>query len=97
VTDYVRDEALTFLEHVGSSLFCLYFTPLALHAPATPAPGDANLLATSFYRGRGYGEGDRRDQPAHIRKKPCDAAAADAFHPRINCGRCRRLTVPWGR
>ena len=81
LTDYLRDEALTFLDGVGNRPFFLYVAPFAPHAPATPAPGDEGLFSSYRYRSRGYGEVDRSDKPAHIRNRPpLDVATEDELH-----------------
>lgn len=77
LTDYLRDEALTFLDGVGDTPFFLYFAPSAPHVPATPAPGDAGLFASYLYRGRGYGEMNRSDKPAYLRHWQFNATGPD--------------------
>src|SRR3989344_3478411 len=46
MTDYLRDQALAFIDQYKSGPFLLIITPKAPHGPATPAPGDENLFST---------------------------------------------------
>ena len=84
VTDYLRDEALTFLDGLGNRPFFLYFAPSAPHHPATPAPGDEGLFSSYLYRSRGFGETDVSDKPRHIRLHhpvtPDEVAKRDEEH-----------------
>lgn len=68
LTDFLAEQALAFLEQHGNSPFLLYFSPIAPHFPATPAPQDAELFDHFFYRGRAYGEVDLSDKPAFVSK-----------------------------
>jgi arylsulfatase A-like enzyme len=83
LTDFLRDEAINFIQAAGSSPFFLYFVSLAPHAPAIPAPGDEALFANYLYRGRGYQEEDLSDKP-YLQDDAVryDTAAQDEFHRR---------------
>lgn len=82
LTDFLRDEAIAFINQTGNEPFFLYLAPYASHAPAAPAPGDETLFTEYTYRGRGYGEEDLSDKPAYIRilSGKYDPVAADEFH-----------------
>lgn len=80
-TDYLRDQALTFLNDVGEQPFFLMITPDAPHFPAIPAPGDEQLFGTYRYRSRGWGEISRADKPEHVQQTSWpNASTADELH-----------------
>ncbi|MBI2838339.1 MAG: sulfatase-like hydrolase/transferase [Acidobacteria bacterium] len=64
LTDHLRERAVDFIETSGTAPFFLYFSPVAPHEPATPAPGDETLFPEFSYEGRGSGEEDLSDKPA---------------------------------
>ena len=63
MTDFLKDEALKFIDDYADSPFFLYFSPMAPHYPAIPAQEDANLFSDYVYRDRAYGETDVSDKP----------------------------------
>ncbi|MEW6368383.1 MAG: sulfatase-like hydrolase/transferase [Acidobacteriota bacterium] len=81
LTDRLTELAVEFIESGGDSPFFLYFTPVAPHEPATPAPGDETLYPEFIYSGRGTGESDLRDKPAWVRELAAryDATQQAAF------------------
>lgn len=64
LTDHLTALAVDFIETSGTTPFFLYFSPVAPHEPATPAPGDETLFSDFSYDGRGSGEEDLSDKPA---------------------------------
>ncbi len=72
ITDFLKEQALDFLNQHQDSPFFLYFTPIAPHGPATPAIDDENLFSNYLYRDRAYGEEDLSDKPRWVRKIASD-------------------------
>lgn len=66
-TDFMRDEALAFLDGIGNDPFLLY---MSTHAPKhhAPAPQDEGLFPDYEYNGRGYSEQDLSDKPSWIQE-----------------------------
>jgi arylsulfatase A-like enzyme len=81
-TDVLTHQAVSFIEHADGPLF-LEFTPAAPHAPAIPAPQDANAFADlAPARPPSFDEADVSDKPAWVRALPrlgADVANVDAF------------------
>jgi len=63
VTNFHRDEVLSFLGQVGQDPFFIVLAPYAPHAPATPDAPDESLFSDYVYRGRSYHESDLSDKP----------------------------------
>lgn len=63
VTNFHRDEVLSFLGQVGQDPFFIVLAPYAPHAPATPDAPDTALFSDYVYRGRSYHESDLSDKP----------------------------------
>lgn len=66
VTNFHRDEVLSFLAQVGQDPFFIVMAPYAPHAPATPDTQDASKFGNYVYRGRSYSESDLSDKPYWI-------------------------------
>lgn len=66
VTEFHRDEILSFLDNVGTDPFFVFWAAYAPHAPATPIPGDEGLFWDYEYRDRAYGETDLSDKPSWV-------------------------------
>jgi arylsulfatase A-like enzyme len=82
-TDVLSAAAVEFVEAATGPLF-LEFAPAAPHAPATPAPRDAEAFPRlEPARPPSFDEADASDKPAWVRALPrlteADAAALDAF------------------
>lgn len=68
-TDVYGAAAVNFIENTAAStpLF-LYYSPIAPHRPAIPAPGDADAFSNlPRWRPRSYNERDVSDKPAYVR------------------------------
>lgn len=63
VTEFHRDEVLSFLDNVGNQPFFIFWAAYPPHEPATPLPEDAALFPEYLYRDRAYGEIDLSDKP----------------------------------
>lgn len=69
LTDFQRDEALSFIDDHASEPFLLWLALHAPHAPSTPAPGDEGLFPGYVYQHRAWGEADLSDKPAAVRSR----------------------------
>ena len=80
MTDYLRDQALAFIDQYKSGPFLLIITPKAPHGPATPAPGDENLFSTFTNTRPNVNEADLSDKPQWLQAAadPTDDATAFA-------------------
>lgn len=66
VTDFHRDQVLSFLDGVGNQPFFIFWATFTPHPPATPAPGDETLFSDFTYRDRAWGETDLTDKPSWV-------------------------------
>jgi arylsulfatase A-like enzyme len=66
VTDYQKDQVLSFLETVGSQPFFVFWAAFPPHSPATPAVEDQTLFDDYLYRDRAWGEADLSDKPSWV-------------------------------
>lgn len=83
VTEFHRDEILSFLDEVGSESFFVLWAAFPPHHPATPALGDEGLYSEYVHRGRGYGEEDLSDKPLWVQnpsRNPDSKRPDDEFH-----------------
>lgn len=67
VTDYHRDQILSFLDGVGNDPFFVFWAAFPPHEVATPALEDENLFPDFLYRERAWGETDLSDKPSWVR------------------------------
>lgn len=78
MTDYLKNEALAFIDSSSSTPFALFITPKAPHAPATPASGDQNLFNNFTNNAPSVGENNLNDKPQWV-KDSADYADANPF------------------
>lgn len=63
ITDYLRDEAIAFIDANKANRFFMVISTTAPHGPATPAPGDENLFDTFVPNRPNMNETDLTDKP----------------------------------
>lgn len=83
VTEFHRDEVLSFLDGVGPAPFFVYWSTYPPHGPATTLPEDAAIFADFQYRDRAWGETDLSDKPAWVsnpNRNPSAKSPDDEFH-----------------
>lgn len=77
MTDYLRDQALAFIDQHNAVPFVVFVNTKAPHAPATPASGDENLFSNFENDAPSVGENNLNDKPQWVK----DAADEDDPNP----------------
>ena len=67
MTDYLRDQALAFIEQYKAVPFIVFINTKAPHAPATPASGDKNLFSNFTNNRPSVNENNLNDKPQWVR------------------------------
>ncbi len=84
ITNNLGDRAKTFLQNAPANQpFLLFFTPVAPHAPADPAPGEGSLPFPDLDVSQPqFNEPDVSDKPAWLQATPqrTDLSAVEQFH-----------------
>lgn len=76
MTDYLRDQAIAFMDQNKDVPFIIFITPKAPHAPATPAAGDTNLFSNFTNTRLNVGENNLNDKPQWVR----DSASSEDYN-----------------
>lgn len=68
MTDYLREEAKSFIDQYNNVPFVIFIATKAPHAPATPSSSDTNLFNNFTYNPPSVGENNLNDKPLWVQQ-----------------------------